>query len=451
MGLTLIRKSDGSRPISNPTVALVLAGGAISGGAFKVGGLKALNDFLVDRKITDLDLYVGLSAGAILGSSLAAGVSPDEMIRVLDGTSTRLDQLRPFDLYNPNLREFATRPARFAYDLAAYLPSISLDFARGVPGLPAAIGGPLREFMRKPNYTRFEVLAMRLIEHISPKREVPSLTDHIPGGFFDNKSLERWLRRSLQRIKMPNDFRAFSRKTGKRLYVTACDLDTAERVIFGADENSELTISQAVQASSALPIFYKPARINGVDYVDGGVRHTANIDVAIEKGADLIICYNPFRPFLNRIDAEDTDTSYFADGRYLADRGLKAIINQVFRTLLHSRLKLGIQRYLADDRFRGDIVLLEPRENDSDYFGTNPIAFWKRARAVQHGFESVHSTVLQNFEQLESVFARYGIQLDREAARRRAARARVAQGWREDTSSDAEPNEESPGLRLVGS
>src|SRR5262249_23728930 len=154
------------------------------------------------------------------------------------------------------------------------------------------------------------------------------------------------------------------------------------------------------------------------------------------------------RPFLNRIDAEDTETSYFADGRYLADRGLKAIINQVFRTLLHSRLKLGIQRYLADDRFRGDIVLLEPRENDSDYFSTNPVAFWKPSRAVAQGFESVHSTVLQNFEQLESVFARYGIQLDRDAARRRAARARVAQGWQEDPSTENPPADEpSAGLR----
>ena len=96
MGLTLIRKSDGA-PKRNPRIALVLAGGAVSGGAFKVGGLKALNDFLVERKITDMDLYVGLSAGAILGSSLAAGITPDEMIKVLDGTSTRLDQLRPFD------------------------------------------------------------------------------------------------------------------------------------------------------------------------------------------------------------------------------------------------------------------------------------------------------------------------------------------------------------------
>src|SRR5258706_12869447 len=121
MGLTLIRKSDGSRPVTNPTVALVLAGGAITGGAFKVGGLKALNDFLVDRKITDLDLYVGLSAGAILGSSLAAGVSPDEMISVLYGASTRLYPLSPVDIYNPQLRELVTRPTRLADDLPSYL------------------------------------------------------------------------------------------------------------------------------------------------------------------------------------------------------------------------------------------------------------------------------------------------------------------------------------------
>jgi predicted acylesterase/phospholipase RssA len=88
VGLTLIRKSDGVAPKKTPRVALVLAGGAVSGGAFKVGGLKALNDFLVERKITDMDLYVGLSAGAILGSSLAAGVTPDEMIKVAPASTS---------------------------------------------------------------------------------------------------------------------------------------------------------------------------------------------------------------------------------------------------------------------------------------------------------------------------------------------------------------------------
>ena len=164
MGLTLIRKSDATEPIANPKIALVLAGGAISGGAFKVGGLKALNDFLVERKITDMDIYVGLSAGAILGASLAAGVTPDEMIKVLDGSSTRLDQLRPFDFYNPNWSEFGSRPAKFSYDLFTYLPSIAADFARGIPGLPEAIGPTLRDFARQPSYTRFESLTMALLD-----------------------------------------------------------------------------------------------------------------------------------------------------------------------------------------------------------------------------------------------------------------------------------------------
>jgi NTE family protein len=450
VGLTLIRKSDGTRRKQNPKIALVLAGGAVSGGAFKVGGLKALNDYLDDRKITDLDLYVGISAGSILGASLASGITPDEMLRVLDGTSTRIDQLRPIDFYNPNLREFASRPARLIADLVGFVPSLGIDFARSLPGLSNAAGSAARKFAKSPTYTNFEAAMMRVIEHVAPKRSMPAITDHFPTGFFDNVTIERWLRRSFERIRMPNDFQAFERKTGRSLYITACDLDTAERAIFGADEISDVTISQAVQASSALPIFYKPARMNGVDYVDGGVRHTANIDIAIEKGADLIICYNPFRPFLNRVDPVDGEPPVFSEGRYLSDRGMKVIANQVFRTMLHSRLKLGLQRYIADSRFRGDIVLLEPREQDAKFFALNPMAFWKRDEAVEHGFESVRKTLEQNYDELASVFERYGLALDRDAARRRAVRARTAHGW--SGEHEKTPGlDDAEGLRLVGS
>jgi len=447
MGLTLIRKNKGGQPRRDPKVALVLAGGAVSGGGFKVGGLKALNDYLSNRKITNLDIYVGLSAGSILSASLASGVTPDEMLKVLDGSSTRLDQLRPIDFYNPNLGEFVSRPAKLIYELCAYLPSLGVDFARSLPGLSDALGVSARDFLKDPSYKNFEHFALRLIAHVSPKRAMPSPTDHIPTGFFDNVSLERWVRRALERIRMPNDFQAFTRKTGRHLYITACDLDTAQRAIFGPDEISEVTISQAVQASSALPVFYKPARMNGVDYVDGGVRHTANIDIAIEKGADLIICYNPFRPFLNRVDTELEEASYFSEGRYLSDRGMKLILNQVFRTLLHSRLKLGIQRYIADDRFKGDIVLLEPRERDADFFAMNPMAFWKRNEAVREGFESVRRTIEQNYGELSEVFGKYGLRMNRDTARRRAARARVAYGWKVDQKSEEPPSQR---LRLVG-
>jgi len=449
VGLTLIRKSDGRRRKRDPKIALVLAGGAVSGGAFKVGGLKALDDYLVGRKMTDFDTYVGLSAGALLAVPLASGIPPDEMIRVLEGTSTRFSQLRPVDFYSPNWREFGERPLKAAYDFLSYLPGVTSDFVAALPQLPDVVGESFQNFARRPSYTSFELLAMTFIQHVSPDREIPALSNHIPTGLFDNRTLERWLSSNLQRIRMPNDFRAFERKRQKGLYITACDLDTAERVVFGADENCEVSISEAVQASTALPGFFRPARIDGVDYVDGGVRHTANIDIAIDKDTDLIICYNPFRPFLNRVDAEDGESTYFADGRYLSDRGLKAVINQVFRTLLHSRLKLGIQRYLADDRFQGDIVLLEPREQDADFFGVNPLAFWKRWEAVQHGFESVRGSIEQSYEPLAAVLSRYGLEMDRAAARRRAERMRKKQGW----SSQDEPDSDrdAPSLRLVGS
>ena len=201
----------------------MLAGGAVSGGAFKVGGLKALDDFLVGRKITDLDIYVGLSAGSILAVSLAGGITPDEMVRVLEGTSTRFDQLRPMDFYKPNLREFAERPAKFIYDLFAYAPGVAYELARQIPQLPKALAPSLRAFVKKPNYTHAEAVAMKLIEHVSPKREIPALTNHIPTGFFDNTGLEHWLRRNLERIRHAQRFPGLRGEAGRRLYIAACD------------------------------------------------------------------------------------------------------------------------------------------------------------------------------------------------------------------------------------
>ena len=101
MGITIIQKSDLGVRKKDAKVALVLAGGALTGGAFKLGGLKALDDFLINRKVVDFDVYVGLSAGAMLGAPLAAGVPPSEMLRALDGTSVQFSRFRPGDFNIP--------------------------------------------------------------------------------------------------------------------------------------------------------------------------------------------------------------------------------------------------------------------------------------------------------------------------------------------------------------
>src|SRR5215813_15300537 len=350
MGLTIVHKSDLAARKRNPRIALVLAGGAVTGGAYKLGGLKALDDFLVNRKTTDFDIYVGLSAGAFLAAPLAGGVTPPQMLRALEGTSEAFTYFRPIDFYQLNLGEFLTKPLEYLSDLLTYFPGLLYDFFVQTPGLVRALETPLARARREPSMPNLIACVNPLVDAIGSVREFPFPLAYLPSGLFDNASLEHYLRSNIERRGMSNDFRVLYRARGVELYIVAMNLDTAERVVFGHDEDTSVTISEAVQASTALPGFYKPARIKGVDYVDGGVRRTANLDVAIEHGADLIICYNPFRPFSNRVvrHFDRARGVYTYDGPLMSDGGVLSVLNQVFRTLLHSRLQYALREYQDD-------------------------------------------------------------------------------------------------------
>jgi predicted acylesterase/phospholipase RssA len=414
LGLTLIQRSEGPPP-SKPRIALVLAGGAITGGAFKLGGLQALDECLVGRGVTQFDTYVGLSAGSFLAVALAGGLKPAEMIAALNGTSDRLDPLRPFDFYRPNAREALERAWSYAGDVAGYVPDLLRELWRVLPELPAGLRRAASELWEQPTWPRVEALFDELRQH-SAFPALPPLARLVPSGVFDNAPLARWLATQLRHLGLPDDFEGLERMTGHKLYISATELDTAEAVIFGPGSDRGLSISQAVQASSALPGFMRPARFHGIDYVDGGVRRTADLEVAVADGADLVICYNPFRPFVN--DPEKGAPP-------LADRGLPAVLNQTFRTVLHTRLDLGMSAFLRDESFRGDIILIEARETDAQFFDLGPFTFWKRAAAVDHGLNSVRQTLLDHADRLEPVFARCGLDFRPPAAARKTRQLRA--------------------------
>ena len=414
MGITIIQKSDLTVRKRDSKVALVLAGGALTGGAFKLGGLKALDDFLINRKVTDFDLYVGLSAGALLGAPLAAGVPPSEMLRTLDGTSVQFSRFRPGDFYNLNAQEMLRKPAEYLLDVMTYVPGILLDLVADLPELADSVRPSLQLFRRQPSLAALQDIASPLIAALLSRR-FPLPHYYLPSGLFDNGTIERYLRENLEKNGLPNDFRSLQRVTEKDLYITAMNLDTAERVVFGHDEDTSLTVSEAVQASTALPVFYRPARINGVDYVDGGVRRTASIDVAIEHRADLIICYNPFRPFSNRVTHRyiPEKGKFVTEGTRLADQGIITVLNQVFRTLLHSRLQYGLRQYQDDPNFTGDIIVIEPKETDVQFFRLNALGYGPRLRAAQYGYISVTETITQNYELVKQILDSYGISMTR--------------------------------------
>lgn len=426
MGITIVQKSDLSIRKKNPKIALVLAGGAVTGGGFKLGGLKALDDFLLNRKTTEFDTYVGLSAGAVLAAPLAAGVSPAEMVKSLDGKSSQFTRLRAIDFYSPNFADFVTRPAKFALDVLMYLPGTISRMARHLPELTRALEQPLANAIRRPDLNSLQALLAPLGELLAQRQQFPFLLDYVPSGLFDNSRIEGYLRHNLEAAGIPNDFRELYRTTKKELYIGSMNLDTAERVVFGHDEDTSVTVSEAVQASTALPGFYKPARINGIDYVDGGVRRTANIDVAIEHGADLVICYNPFRPFSNRVRRVEKNGRYHIEGEFMAERGLLAVVNQVFRTLLHSRLQYGLRQYQDDPNFRGDIVVIEPKETELNFFQMNALAYWERIRAAHYGYLSVNASIQQNYELIKQILESYGILMTRRQVRAGVERIREA-------------------------
>lgn len=410
MSLTILQKSDLARPKKNPKIALVLAGGAISGGAFKLGGLIALNRFIRNRKVTEFDVYVCLSAGAFVGVMLAGGLGPEEALRSLNGTSKRLSQFKFYDFYWPAFGEFGRRASRLGRDAVRVWPRVLSAALGHLSQNREVLGQRLGESLRHPGYGSAERFIGPLVSDLLDATPLPHVGRYIPSGFFDNSRIEAFIRENLARNQIPNDFRMLHRERGNSLYITATNLNTAKGVVFGHDADPTVTISEAVQASTAIPGFYVPPRIHGEEYVDAMVRKTANTSLAVHKGADLIIIYNPFRPFMNR-----NRYQLVPNAAGLSELGLGTVLNQVVRTMVHTRLYLGLKKLRLDPAFKGDVILIEPTESDAEFFSINPLAFWNRKQAAANGFRSVRQDLERNQGEVSRILAAYGLETDLEA------------------------------------
>src|SRR6476619_707039 len=81
------RRTAGAKPKRRPRrskTALVLGGGGFTGGVYEIGALRALDLLSVNRTVNQFDVYVGTSAGAFVASMTANGITPEEMMRVVN-------------------------------------------------------------------------------------------------------------------------------------------------------------------------------------------------------------------------------------------------------------------------------------------------------------------------------------------------------------------------------
>jgi len=453
MSLTILQKSDLSKPRrKNPRIALVLAGGAISGGTFKLGGLIALNRFIRNRKVTEFDIYVTLSAGAFIGSFLAGGVPPDELLRALNGTSTRFSQFKFYDFYWPAFDEFARRASRLGRDAVKIWPRVAKAAVVHVSANREDLGRRIGEAIRHPGYGTLEKVIGPFVSDLLNSTPLPHVGRYIPSGVFDNSRIERYVRENLLKNHIPNDFRMLHRERGNALYVVSTNLNTAKGVVFGHDADPTATISQAVQASTAIPGFYTPPRIHGEEYMDAMVRKTANTSLAVHKGADLIIVYNPFRPFMNRNRYQLVPT---AAG--LSELGMGTVLNQAVRTMVHTRLYAGLKKLRLDPSFKGDVILIEPTESDAQFFALNPLSFWNRNEAATNGFNSVRQDLERNYGEVARILEAYGLECDLDAIgdslvddlASAASPAPAADRAAATAGGPAEPRAPAPRLRIV--
>jgi NTE family protein len=387
------RTAAGRRQRPSKT-ALVLGGGGFTGGVYEIGALRALDLLSVRRTVNEFDVYVGTSAGSFVAAAIANGVTPEEMMRVIvQQVPTPFPDARVGSLLTPNYREFITRGVQFPLRLAHVLRTLARD-----------------------------------VGQISAVDIVLGLADALPSGLYSADGIERYVSRILSDPDRTDDFR----KLDRELYVAATDLDSCERVVFGAEGFDDVPISKAVSASSALPMIYKPVRINRRDYIDGGLVSTTNLDIAVEAGAKFIIVVNPLVPYVN--DAQhQIPTLTGSRARRVSDMGFPQIGYQAFKLIAHQRLHEVARRW--EQRYPGvDIILIEPDPTDELMFQTSIMNFTSRVDIARHGFESVTLQLAQDYQRFKRITARHGIEISatrvRKVVKHFGAERESTRAWR---------------------
>ncbi|HEV2058135.1 MAG TPA: patatin-like phospholipase family protein [Solirubrobacteraceae bacterium] len=367
------RSAARSRPRRKRSkTALVLGGGGFTGGVYEIGALRALDLLTLNRTVNDFDVYVGTSAGSFVASMISNGVTPAEMMRVVDHQRpSTFPQLDLANLLRPNIGGFARS--------AVTLP---LRTAQLVGALASRLG---------------QVSAMDL---------VLGLAEGLPSGAYSGAGVERYLHNVLTSDpSRSDDFRTVA----PELYITATDLDTCERIVFGAEGWDDVPISTAVRASTALPMVYSPVKVRDRELVDGGIISTTNLDIAVDKGAKFIVVVNPLVPYVNDFKTK-VRTLGGTRTRRVSDMGFPQVGYQAFKMVAYQRLHEIARQW--EQRYPGvDIILIEPEADDELMFQTSIMNYTSRVEVARHGFQSVTTQLASGYPRFREICQRHGIQI----------------------------------------
>jgi NTE family protein len=350
-------------------MGLCLGGGGITGAMYEIGCLAALEEFFDGFSAADFDVYVGTSSGATVATVLAGGFPAMRLYRAM---------LDPADDFFPLKRNHLLR----------------LDGGEWRRVGKSVVGAARR---------LFSSAASRPLE-IDLWNELDRFWDSLPAGFFALDPYERFLEAFMTRRGIPEGFEAMPRT----LLLVANDLDRGARAVFGAGDLASVPVPQAICAASAIPLLFAPVRVEGRDYIDGGMGDVAHADLAAAEGCEVVLIINPMVPVRADLEEKGVPTGHGLERR-VRDKGLIWVSSQAWRLRSEARLQEGLRRY-RDEHPDTALLLLEPDPDDATMFMYSPMNFAARRTILEDGFLRTMSQLKNEGSPLRSKLEAAGLQ-----------------------------------------
>jgi predicted acylesterase/phospholipase RssA len=211
------------------TIALVLGGGGTGGWMFHTGVLHALEQHAGFRG-SDARLAIGTSAGSPIAAMARRGLGAAEIEETISRPPTTEERREMMELVRSTKRSW--RPVA---------PHLMKSIRRGGPMI--AVSGLL------------------------------------PPGIFPTDALGR-MGGLHEQDEWPDG-----------LWIPAVRSSDGEVVVFGRDRI--VALSDAIEASSALPAMFQPKAINGHHFFDGGAASPTHADLALDVHPEIAVISSP--------------------------------------------------------------------------------------------------------------------------------------------------------------
>lgn len=214
-------------------VGVVLGAGGPLGWAFHLGVIEGVRS-AIDRDPAAADRIVGTSAGGAIAAAVVGGATTDEVLEVIatPPTADERDQMR----------------------------------AAGAD----ALRHPLRSL--RP-------LAPNLVANVRHTGLATAAVGLLPAGLFPTVPLRRFVTSG-------------SATWPSQLWVPSVRIDDGQVVVFGRDP-IDISVADAIEATSAVPGLFAPKVHDGHRYVDGAVASATHASILASEDLDAVLISSP--------------------------------------------------------------------------------------------------------------------------------------------------------------